>query len=334
MSTSTTKETKGNGAAIVEAQQKANLPAISPPRLPYHPLVQERFGIDKAAWKALVEAIFPNATSVESVVLALSYCKARKLDPFKRNVHIVPIWDKSRGCMTDTVWPGIGELRTTAFRTGEYAGRGETVFGNDITAKIGSVEITYPEWAQVTVRRIVKGREVSFAGPRVYWIETYATVKRNDDTPNDMWSNRPRGQLEKCAEAAALRAAFPEEIGSDHIDDEVQHQKDSTVIDAKLRRSLDDLESQVALEGPKQTLETEQESDEVEQSTTTDEAPSESQSSEGITFDSLSNAVEAATTHAQLDGIETLAKQLDGGDQMDIEKLIADKRPSIKKGAK
>jgi phage recombination protein Bet len=204
------------------ARQQVSAPAIGAPRLPYHPLAEERFGIDRASWKALVEAIFPNATSVESVILALSYCRARKLDPFKRNVHIVPIWDKTRQCMTDTIWPGIGELRTTAFRTGEYAGRGETVFGPDVKMKVGSLELIFPEWAQVSVFRMVKGQRVEFAGPRVYWLETYATIKRNDETPNDMWAGRPRGQLDKCAEAAALRAGFPEEIGSDYIPEEVQ----------------------------------------------------------------------------------------------------------------
>lgn len=211
---------KQNGAHSTQAEQ---LPAISGPRLPYHPLIEERFGIDRASWKALVEAIFPSATSVESVILALSYCRARKLDPFKRNVHIVPIWDKNRQCMVDTIWPGIGELRTTAFRTGEYAGRGETAFGPDRTTKVGAVEMTFPEWAQVTVSRIVKGVKVDFAGPRVYWLETYATKKHDVDTPNEMWATRPRGQIEKAAEAAALRAAFPEEIGSDYIPEEVQH---------------------------------------------------------------------------------------------------------------
>ena len=210
----------------------ANVPALAPPRLPYHPLVEERFGIDRASWKALVEAIFPNASSVESVILALSYCRARKLDPFKRNVHIVPIWDKNRKCMVDTIWPGIGELRTTAFRTGEYAGRDNTVFGSDITATVGKSELTYPEWAQVTVYRMVKGQRVAFAGPRVYWIETYATRARDDDSPNEMWFTRPRGQHDKCAEAAALRAAFPEEIGSDYIEDEVQHTRVISTIDA------------------------------------------------------------------------------------------------------
>ena len=223
-------------------QQTPQVPALHGPRLPFHPLVEERFGIDRASWKALVEAIFPNAQTVESVVLALSYCKARKLDPFKRNVHIVPIWNKDARCLIDTIWPGIGELRTTAFRTGEYAGRGATVYGPDLTQVVGKVEVTFPEWAQVTVYRMVKGQRVEFCGPRVYWLETYAVKKRDDDSPNEMWETRPRGQIEKCAEAAALRAGFPEEIGSDYIPEEVQHEK-TRVVDStsKPSQTLEDL---------------------------------------------------------------------------------------------
>lgn len=230
------------------ARPQEQLPAIAGPRLPYHPLIKERFGIDRASWKALVEAIFPNASTVESVVLALSYCQARKLDPFKRNVHIVPIWDSKRGCMVDTVWPGIGELRTTAFRTQEYAGKDDTTFGPIVTQKVGQVDVTYPEWAQATVYRVVKGQRVAFAGPRVYWLETYATKKRTDDSPNEMWANRPHGQIEKCAEAAALRTAFPEEIGSDYIAEEVQHRGPAIDVqsNAPAPKRLDDLTKEIS----------------------------------------------------------------------------------------
>lgn len=192
---------------------------VAQPRLAYPPAVQDRFNIDKSAWKALVEAIFNNATSSDSVVLALAYCKARGLDPFKRQCHIVPIWDKKRQCMVDTVWPGIAELRTTAFRTGLYAGRDPTSFGHVIETNIGAIEMTYPEWAQITVFRLVNNHRVPFPGPRVYWAEAFGRKKNGE--PNEMWAKRPSGQLEKCAEAAALRGAFPEEIGNDLAVDEV-----------------------------------------------------------------------------------------------------------------
>jgi hypothetical protein len=39
------------------AMSKGQLVALKPPRLPYHEAVEERFGIDRAGWKALVEAI-------------------------------------------------------------------------------------------------------------------------------------------------------------------------------------------------------------------------------------------------------------------------------------
>lgn len=191
-------------------QNTHNLPKISGPRLPYHPEIEKRFGVDRAGWKALVEAVFPAATATESVILALSYCKARNLDPFKKPVHIVPIYDDNKRCMVDTVWPGIGELRTTAFRTGLYAGKDATSFGPMKKKTWGDVTLEFPEWAQVTVYRLIGDQRVAFEGPRVYWLETFATKKGG--IPNKMWQKRPTGQIDKCAEAAALRAAFPEEL--------------------------------------------------------------------------------------------------------------------------
>jgi hypothetical protein len=37
-----------------------------------------------------------------------------------------------------------------------------------------------------------------------------------------MWCRRPFGQIEKCAEAAALRRAFPEEIGNEYTAEEME----------------------------------------------------------------------------------------------------------------
>lgn len=215
--------------------KRDNVPMLAQPRLPYHPAIEERFGLTKSDWKAVCEVIFPEAKTPESVILALSYCKARNLDVFKRCVHIVPIWDNVQGCYVDTIWPGIGELRTTAHRTKAYAGRDRTDFGPDregewkvpaIPAKgnrkavpAHTIKVTYPEWAQVTVYRFINSVRCAFAGPIVYWLESYATVGKSL-APNSMWQRRPRGQLEKVAEAAALRVAFPEEVGNEYIADE------------------------------------------------------------------------------------------------------------------
>src|SRR5574344_1688099 len=170
-------------------------------------------------WNVLKETIFPDAKE-QSILMAVDYCKVRNLDILKKPVHIVPIWSEKKKCLVDTVWQGISELRTTAMRTGQYAGIDETNFGEKITEEVGGVMITFPEFAQVTVYRLIHGERVPFVGDKVYWLENYA--KKKSGEPNQMWKQRPFGQISKCAEAAALRKAFPEEIGNDYTVEEME----------------------------------------------------------------------------------------------------------------
>jgi phage recombination protein Bet len=221
-----------NAIAKTTTQPTQSL-AVIPARIKYPPALCEQFGISPTSWKVLCEAIFPEAQGPDSIALALSYCKSRNLDIMKRPVHIVGVWNSKLRQTVDTIWPGIGELRTTAMRTGEYAGRDETVFGPDISIKVGTADMTFPEWAQTSVYRIVKGTRCKFTGPKVYWLETYAQLKRDDPTPNSMWRDRPRGQLDKCSEAATLRATFPEEIGNDYIPEEASGRQHGAILDAE-----------------------------------------------------------------------------------------------------
>ncbi len=208
--------------------------AAAPP-----PALAER-GMTLPQWRVLKDAIFPGA-SKEAIFMAVDYCKARNLDVFKRPVHIVSVWNSAARANVETVWPGIAELRTTAMRTKKYAGCDPAEFGpiNDLTFR-GSVKgkegwsdktvtLNIPEWCQITLYRLVDGKRVAFPGPRVYWLETYASfgrAKSDDDLamPNTMWQRRVMGQLEKCAEAGALRKAFPEELGGDLTADEMAGQ--------------------------------------------------------------------------------------------------------------
>jgi len=196
-------------------------------RLPYYPQF-EALGIDNASWKVLADSIFPQAKNADSILMAARYCRARNLDILKKPVHIVPVWSSAanngKGGMIDSIWPSIAELRTTAARTGSYAGKDETDFGPLVKQKLGNIEVEFPEWAQVTVYRIVQGVRCPFVGPKCYWLEYYATEKRDKKEPNERWLRARHGQLEKCAEAGALRAAFPEEIGNDYAAEEMEGQ--------------------------------------------------------------------------------------------------------------
>ena len=205
---------------------------IQPSRLPIPGAVAKEFAIQPAQWRVLVEQIFPNAKTVEAVTMALSYCRARNLDIYKKPVHVVPMWSSALNKMVETVWPGIAEIRTTAARTGEYAGIDEVIFGPMVertftgTTGKGQYEqqiektVRFPEWASVVVYRWVKGQKASFH-TKVFWEETYASIGKSE-VPNEMWSKRTRGQLDKCVEAAALRKAFPEEVGSLYAAEEME----------------------------------------------------------------------------------------------------------------
>lgn len=172
--------------------------------------------------EVLRNSLYPGAAD-NSIKLVISYCKASGLDPMQKPVHIVPIYDSKAGSMRDVVMPGIGLYRTQAARSGEYAGVTEPEFGPDVTENIGGVETTYPSWCKVTVKRLLPtGQIVEFSATE-RWKENYAMKggKEKSIAPNAMWSKRPYGQLAKCAEAQALRKAFPE-FGAQPTADEME----------------------------------------------------------------------------------------------------------------
>lgn len=185
--------------------------------------------------EVLATSLYPGA-SIGSIKMVLGYCKAAGLDPMQKPVHIVPMWDGKAGQMRDVVMPGIGLYRTQAARSGECAGVSEPEFGPDVTETIGGQALTYPAWCRVTVKRRLPTGEVVDFNAKEFWKENYAVRGGKDKSiaPNAMWTKRPYGQIAKCAEAQALRKAFPE-IGSEPTADEMVGKslhEDDTIIDA------------------------------------------------------------------------------------------------------
>lgn len=178
-----------------------NLPAIA----------QER-GLDAAIWGALTNSIFPGARE-ESIIMAVDYCASRGLDILLKPVHLVPmsVKDAQTGkySFRDVVMPGIGLYRIQADRSKTYAGADEPEFGPNVTVNLGGADVTYPEWCKYTVHKLVGNNIVAFSA-KEYWIENYATAGKDSQAPNAMWKKRPFAQLAKCAEAQALRKAWPD----------------------------------------------------------------------------------------------------------------------------
>lgn len=162
----------------------------------------------------LQNSLYPGA-SLPSIRMVKAYCRAAQLDPMQKPVHIVPMWDQKASQMRDVIMPGINLYRIQAARSGAFAGVSEPTFGPMVDQVIGGVKVSFPEWASVTVRRIMGNNHIAEFTAREYWIENYAEKggKEKSVAPNKMWMKRTRGQIAKCAEAQALRKAFPE-VGS------------------------------------------------------------------------------------------------------------------------
>lgn len=161
--------------------------------------------------EVLGSSLYPTA-SASSIKLVLSYCRAAGLDPMQKPVHIVPMWNGKLKCMQDVIMPGIGLYRTSANRTGQFAGMSEPEFGPTIEQTLDKQKFSFPEWCKITVRRQLASGHIGEFTAIEYWLENYAVKGGADKStaPNAMWAKRPRGQLAKCAQAQALRAAFPE----------------------------------------------------------------------------------------------------------------------------
>lgn len=181
------------------------------------------FGGTDVSWRVLCD-LYPNAETPEVIMAVVEYCAARHLDPLRKPVHIVPMWNTKLRRRVQVVMQGINELETTAHRTKKWAGMDPPKFGpyetrtfkgqredDDGSKRAVEVEVTFPEWCEVTVYRLVEGVKAAFTEP-VYWIEAYGRAGFRSEVPNARWTLAPRQMLHKCAKAASLRAAFPEDV--------------------------------------------------------------------------------------------------------------------------
>lgn len=189
-------------------------------RAPALPDAVAKRGLDEAQWRTLMGSLFPGARP-ESVLMVVDYCRARRLDPMKKPCHIVPMRVKDAKTnewgWRDVVMPGIYEYRTTAMRTGQYAGRSQPEYG----PMLEFAGVTAPEWCAMTIYRRQGHERIEFP-VRVYFRESAQT--KQDGKANDRWSKAPIQMLTKVCEAAGLREAFPDEFGGEMTAEEMDGQ--------------------------------------------------------------------------------------------------------------
>lgn len=185
----------------------------------------DRREISGPQWHTLSRSLFPGA-SQESILMVIDYCRARGLDPLKKPCHIVPMDVKvgNQYEKRDVILPGIYEYRTTAQKTHQYMGHSVPEYGEEKDFD----GVMAPEWCSLIVYRWNAQAQTKAEYPvKVWFSEVYATKydkKTNKQVINSRWSRAPRQMLTKCTEAAALREAFPDELGGEMTFEEMVDQ--------------------------------------------------------------------------------------------------------------
>ena len=160
---------------------------------------------DEQQLAALKQIGLANAPKPELAVF-LHYCQRTGLDPFARQIYMI-----ERGGRF-TIQSSIDGLRIVAQRSNEYAGQaGPFWCGADGVWTDVWLQQTPPTAAKVGVMR--KGfTEVLWA---VAKFESY-----NANSP--IWKKMPDLMIAKCAEALALRKAFPNDLSGIYTAEEME----------------------------------------------------------------------------------------------------------------
>ncbi|GGS06716.1 phage recombination protein Bet [Deinococcus sedimenti] len=158
----------------------------------------------------LIKQTVAAGTSDLELALFLEVAKSSGLNPFQRQIYAVMRWDAKARKEKMVIQTGIDGYRLIAARSGVHMGTTDPEFGP--VSKDG-----FPEFARVIVRKLVHGHVAEFPAT-ARWAEY---VQLGKEGPTAMWKRMPHTMLGKCAEALALRKAFPAELSGVYSDVEM-----------------------------------------------------------------------------------------------------------------
>lgn len=149
----------------------------------------------------------------------LHECQQRRLDPFTRQIYLIGRFDRRAGRQVYRSQTGIDGFRLIARRAADRAG--ETIEYEDTLwcaadGKWTDVWLGTEPPAACKVVVLRNGKRYPVTVRYAAYVQT-----DRDGNPLGLWQKMPDNQIEKCAEAKALRKAFPEELGGIYTDDEM-----------------------------------------------------------------------------------------------------------------
>lgn len=205
----------------------------------------DAFGKMNRAQIDLIKRTIAKGASDDELKVFIQVCKGAQLNPFLKQVFLVPRWDSREGKEVRAIQVSIDGFRAIAESGGQYAGNDDPKFEGETVIKVGSdkavKDLTVPNQATVTVYKIVEGQRYGFTAT-ARWTEYYPGAKMGFQ-----WHIRPYLMLGKCAEALALRKAFPKLLSGMYEEGELANSAQPTIqIKASAEKKTESREELIA----------------------------------------------------------------------------------------
>lgn len=156
--------------------------------------------------------------TADELALFIGQAKRTGLDPFAKQIYAVFRWSSQDNAEVMSIQTGIDGFRVIAERTGSYLGQeGPFWCGPDGVWREIWTDTTAPVAAKVLVKKVIAGNIATT--PAVAHTSEYMPTKNGK--PMGLWKQGPAFMIAKCAEALALRKAFPNDLGGLYVKEEM-----------------------------------------------------------------------------------------------------------------